>query len=76
MNRPLNPSRERFSFAGETANLVRTVADSLRAIGRELARLNRLGLRAGESPDLPRRIQARQIRAALAMRHDGRNRCC
>jgi hypothetical protein len=76
MNRSLNPRGARFAFAGETADLVRSMADSLRAIGRELARLNRLGLRAGESPDLPRRIRARQIRAALAMRHNGRNRCC
>lgn len=76
MNRPLNPRGARLAFAGETADFMRSVAESLRAIGRELARLNRLGLRAGESPDLPRRIRARQIRAALAMRHDGRNRCC
>ena len=76
MKRPLNPRGAWISFAGETAEFLRTVAESFRAIGRELARLNRLGLHAGESPALPRRVRARQIRAALAMRHDGRNRCC
>ncbi|MBE3603784.1 hypothetical protein IMX07_09130 [bacterium] len=76
MNRRTHPHNEPLSLAGGIAHLSRIVVEPLRAIGRELARLNRLGLRAGESPDLPRRIRARQIRAALAMRHDGRNRCC
>jgi hypothetical protein len=42
----------------------------------ELARINRAGLSPDALAGLPSRARARLVTAALAHRHDGRNRCC